>query len=62
MVELEGHTTVHGTVHLEINILPDLVGAEVCRQRNVPSFPEASLEEITGSRTQTVPLHDDTTC
>ena len=57
MIELKGHTAVHGTVHLKIHIVPDLEGTEVGCQWNVTCLPETSFEKITGSRTQTVTLH-----
>lgn len=46
MVELVGHALVNGAVHLDVDIVSDLVGAEVGSEGDVPFLPEAPSEEI----------------
>lgn len=54
MVELVRHALVNGAVHLDVDVVADLVGAEVGRRGDVPLLPERPAEEITGARSKPV--------
>ena len=54
VVELVGHTLVDGPVHLDIDIVADLVGAEVGGQGDVSLLTEGPGEEIPRPRPQPV--------
>jgi hypothetical protein len=42
VVELVGHALVDGAVHLDVDVLADLVGAEVGGERDVPLLVEGA--------------------
>ncbi len=46
MVELVGHALVDGAVHLDVHVVSDVEGSQVCGQRNVTLLPEGPGEEI----------------
>ncbi|PON76180.1 hypothetical protein PanWU01x14_035980 [Parasponia andersonii] len=54
MVELVRHTLVDGAVHLDIDVVSNLVGLEVGGERDVTLLPEGPREEIAGSGPETV--------
>ncbi|KAK9028775.1 hypothetical protein V6N11_025922 [Hibiscus sabdariffa] len=54
VVELVGHALMNGVVYLDVDIVVDLVGPEVSRQRNVTLLSEGSRERIPCSRVDIV--------
>jgi hypothetical protein len=55
VVELVRHALVHGAVHLDVDVVADLVGAEVGRERDVTLLAERPREQVAGPRPQPVP-------
>lgn len=55
VVELMWHTLVDGAVHLDVDVITDLVGAQVGRQGNVALLPEWTGKEIPCPRAQSMP-------
>ena len=47
MVELVRHTFVDGTIHLDVDIVTDSVGAKVGGEMDITFPPERASEEIT---------------
>ncbi len=54
VVELVRHALVHGTVHLDVHIVADLVVPQVRRQVDVSFVPEGTREQIPGPRPQSM--------
>lgn len=54
VVELVGHALVNGTVNLDVDIIPDLEGPEICSERDVTLLPEGPSEQIPRPRSKTV--------
>ncbi|PON74469.1 hypothetical protein TorRG33x02_247410 [Trema orientale] len=54
MVELVRHTLVDGAVHLDIDVVSNLVGLEVGGERDVTLLPKGPREEIASSGPETV--------
>ena len=54
VVELVRHALVHGAVHLDVDVVADLVGAEVGGERDVALLAEGAREEVARPRAQTV--------
>lgn len=54
MVELVRHALMNGAVHLDVDIISDLVGAKVGSQGDVPLLPEGTGEEISCAGTKTM--------
>ncbi len=52
MVELVRHSLMHGTVHLDVHIVANLVVAKVRGQVDVSFMPERTREQIPGPRSQ----------
>lgn len=55
VVELVWHALVHGAVHLDVDVVADLVGAQVRGERDVPLLAERPREQVAGPRPQPVP-------
>ena len=55
VVELVRHALVHGAVHLDVDVVADLVGAQVRGERDVPLLAEGPREQVAGPRPQPVP-------
>jgi hypothetical protein len=54
VVELVRHPLVDGAVHLDVDVVADLVGAEVSGERDVPLLAEGAREEVARPRAQPV--------
>lgn len=54
MVELVGHSLVNGTVNLDVNIIADVVGSQVCGEGDGSLLPERTREGISGAGSQTM--------
>lgn len=54
VVELVGHSLVDGAINLDVDVVADLIGSQVGRERDVPLLPEGPSEQISGPRTKTV--------
>ena len=54
VVELVRHPLVDGAVHLDIDVVADLVCAQVGGERDVPLLAEAAREEVARPRAQPV--------
>ena len=54
VVELVRHALVHGAVHLDVDVVADLEGAEVGGERDVPLLAEGTREEVARPRAQPV--------
>ena len=54
VVELVRHALVHGAVHLDVDVVADLEGAEVGGERDVPLLAEGAREEVARPRAQPV--------
>ena len=52
MVELVGHTLVHGSIHLDVHIVADLEVAKVSGQGDVTFLPEGPGEQVPGAGSQ----------
>lgn len=52
VVELVGHPLVDGAVHLDVDVVADLVRPEVRRQRDAPLLPKGPREEIPRPRSE----------
>lgn len=46
MIELVGHALVNGAVHLDIHVIPNLVGSEINCERDVTLLPEWTSKQI----------------
>jgi hypothetical protein len=55
VVELVRHALVDGAVHLDVDVVADLVGAQVRRERDVPLLAERPRERVARARPQPVP-------
>lgn len=54
MVELMWHSLVEGAINLDIDIITNVVGSEVCGQGDGTLLPEGAREGISGVGSQTV--------
>ena len=54
MVELVRHALVHGAVHLDVDVLPDLVGSAVGGEVDVTLLPEPARDQVARPRPQTM--------
>ena len=54
MVELVGHALVDGAVYLDVHVLSDAEGSQICGQRNVTLLPEGPGEEISSPRSKSM--------
>lgn len=54
MVELVGHALVNGTVNLDVDVIPSLVGPQIGRERDVTLLPEGASEQIPRPRSKSV--------
>ena len=54
VVELVRHPLVDGAVHLDVDVVADLVGAEVGGERDVALLAEGAREEVARPRAQPV--------
>lgn len=52
VVELMRHAFVNGTIHLDVNIISDLVGTKVGGQGDVPLLPERTGKEVPSAGTK----------
>lgn len=55
VIELMWHTLVDGTVHLDVDVVTDLVCAQVDRQGNIALLPEWTGKEVPSPRAQPMP-------
>jgi hypothetical protein len=55
VVELVRHALVHGAVNLDVDVVADLVGAQVRGERDVPLLAKGPREQVAGPRPQPVP-------
>ena len=55
VVELVRHALVHRAVHLDVDVLADLVGAQVGGEIDVPLLAEAPREQVARPRPQPMP-------
>jgi hypothetical protein len=55
VVELVRHALVHGAVHLDVDVVADLVGAQVRGERDVTLLAERPREQVAGPRPKPVP-------
>ena len=63
VVELVRHPLVDGAVHLDVDVVADLVGAEVGGERDVALLAEGAREEVARPRAQAVASrHPVSTC
>lgn len=54
MVELVGHALVNGAVNLHVDVIPNLVGPQIGRERDVTLLPEWASEQIPCPRSKPV--------
>ena len=54
MVELVRHSLVDGAVNLDVDIIADVVGSEVCGEGDGTLLPEGTREGISSAGSQTV--------
>lgn len=54
MIELVRHTFMDGAINLDVDIVANLVGPQVCSEGNVTLLPEGPGEEVSGTRAKSM--------